>query len=110
LRGEASSDDWGVRDFGAGSVDSIGMAVRVEVASCGERPSSGPRAIAIVVEVLRMLGVSCRRIGAAAGGESSTVSSVGANLTARAPDGGDWVASDERGPSAGLTADGRLGG
>ena len=32
--------------------------MRSEVASYGERPSSGPRAIAGVVEVLLMLGVS----------------------------------------------------
>ena len=107
MRGAASSEDWGV---GAGSIDSSGMAVRVEVASFGERPSSGPRAIAIGVEVLRMLGVSCRRIVAGVGGESSTVSSVGAKLTAGAPEGGDWVASDGRGPPVGLTADGRSGG
>ncbi len=105
MRGAASSEDWGVCGVGAGSIDLSGMAVRVEVASFGERPLSGPRAIAIVVEVLRMQGVSCRRIGAAAGGESSTVSSVGANLTAGTPEGGDG-----RGPSAGLTADGRSGG
>jgi hypothetical protein len=108
--GAATSEDWGVCGVGAGAIGSTGVASRVEVASCGERPSSGPRAVAGVVEGLRMLGVSRRRIGAAAGGESSTLASVGANLTAGAPECCDWVASDGRGPPAGLTAGGRSGG
>jgi hypothetical protein len=93
-----------------GAIGSSGMAIRVEEVSAGERPSSDPRAIAIVVEVLRMLGISCRRIGAAAGGEFSTVASVGANLTAAAPEGGESVAVVGRGPPAGLTAGGRSDG
>ncbi len=59
---------------------SSGTVVRSEIASYGERPSSGPRAIAGVVEVLLMLAVSRRRIGAAAGGESRTASGVAARL------------------------------
>jgi hypothetical protein len=93
-----------------GAIDSSGTAVRVEVASFGERPSSGLRAVAVVVEVLLMLGVSLRRIGAAASGESSTDPSVAASLTSDVPDGGDWVAIIGRGPPAGLTAGGRSGG
>ncbi len=89
---------------------SSGMAVRVEEVSSGERPWSGPRAIAIVVEVLRMLGIGRRCIGAAAGGESSTVAGVGANCTTALPEGGNWVAMVGRGPPAGLTAGGRSGG
>ena len=93
-----------------GAINSSGTAVRVEVASFGERPSSGPRAIAVVVEVLLMLGISCRRIGAAAGGESSTDPSVAASLTSDVQEGGDWVAIVGRGPPAGLTTGGRSGG
>ena len=110
MRGAASIDAWVVCGGGLGAIGPSGMAVRVEEVLSGERSSSGPRAIAIVVEVLRMLGISCRRIGAAAGGESSTVASVGANFTAAAPEGGDWVAIVGRGPPAGLTAGGRSGG
>jgi hypothetical protein len=111
LRVAASIEGWvGCAGGGSGAIGSSGTAVRVEVASFVERPSSGPRAIAIVVEVLRMLGVSCRRIEAAAGGDSSTVPSVGANVTAVAPEGGDWVANVGRGPPAGLTAGGRSSG
>ena len=70
------------------------------MASFGKRSLSGPWAIAIVVEVLRMLGVSWRRIGVAAGGESSTVPSEGATFTAAVPEGGDWVANVGRWPPA----------
>ena len=57
-----------------------------------------------------MLGVSCRRIGAVAGGESSIDPRVGANLTAVVPEGGDWMEIIGRGPPAGLAAGGRSGG
>jgi hypothetical protein len=110
VRGAALREDGFVGGGGSGAIGSSGMAVRVEEVSSGERPSSGPRAIAIVVEVLRMLGISCRCIGAAAGGESSTVAGVGANFTAAVPEGGNWVAIVGRGPPAGLTAGGRSGG
>ncbi len=110
MRGASTIDDWVVCGGGSGAIGSSGMAARVEDVSSGERPSSGPWAIAIVADVLRMLGISCRRIGAAAGGKSSTVASVGANFTAAAPEGGDWVAVVGRGPPAGLTAGRRSGG
>jgi hypothetical protein len=54
VRGVASIDDWVVCGGGLGAIGSSGMAIRVEEVSAGERPSSDPRAIAIVVEVLRM--------------------------------------------------------
>ena len=109
-RGAASIDEGFGGGGGSGAIGSSGMAVRVEEMSSGERPSSGPQAIAIVVEVPRILGRSCRCIGAAAGGECSTVASVGANFTAAVTEGGNWVAIVGRGPPAGLTAGGRSGG
>ncbi len=104
MRGAASREDEFDGGGGSGAIGSSGVAVRVK------EVSSGPRAIAMVVEVLRMLGISCRCIGAAAGGESSTVAGVGANFTAAVPEGGNWVAIVGRGPPAGLTAGGRSGG
>jgi hypothetical protein len=98
----ASREDWVGCGGGSGAIGSSGTVVRNEVASYGERPSSGPRAIAGVVEVLLlMLGVSRQRIGAAAGGESSTESGVAARLTSDVRDGGDWVAVTNRGRSFG---------
>jgi hypothetical protein len=106
----ASREDWVGCGGGSGSIGSSGTVVRSEVASYGKRPSTGPRAIAGVVEVLLMLGVSRRHIGAAAGGESSTESGVAVRLTSDVQDGGDLVAVAGRGPPAGLTAGGRSGG
>jgi hypothetical protein len=51
----ASVRDWVGCGGGSGAIDSSGTAVRFEVALFGERPSSGLRAIAIVVKVLQML-------------------------------------------------------
>jgi hypothetical protein len=87
-----------------------GMVVRSEVASYGERPLSGPRAIAGVVEVLGMLGVSRQRIRGTACGKSRTESGMAARLSSYVRGGGDRVAVAGRGPLAGLTAGGRSGG
>jgi hypothetical protein len=85
----ASIEDWVGCGGGSGAIDSSGTTVRGEVASFGERCSSGPRAITSMVEVLQMLGVSCRRIGEAAGGESRTVPSEYSTFTTAVPEGGD---------------------
>ena len=106
----ASREDWVGCGGGAGAIGSSGTVLRSEIASYGERPLSGPRVIAGVVEVLLMLGVSRRRIGAAAGGESRTESGVAARLSSDVRGGGDRVAVAGRGPRAGLTAGGRSGG
>ncbi len=49
-----SVGDWVGCGGASGAIDSSRMAVRFEVALCGKRPSSGPRAIIMVVEVLQM--------------------------------------------------------
>jgi hypothetical protein len=106
----ASREEWVGCGGGSEAIGLSGTVVRSEIASYGERPSSGPRAIAGVVDVLLTLGVSRRRIGAAAGGESRTESGVAARLSSYVRCGGDRAAVAGRGPPKGLTAGGRSGG